>query len=211
MGPDYDLTTHFTPRYKPWEQRMCLVPDSDLFVALKSGRADIATDTIATFTETGITLDSGAHLPADLIVTATGLNLVVLGGIRILVDGVAMDMSKTTGYKGMMYSGVPNFASAFGYTNASWTLKVDLICDYVCRLIKHMDKTGTRQCRPHLNDPTVMAEPWVDFSSGYFQRALDKFPKQGSKRPWKLYQNYPLDILSLKFGSVEDTAMEFAK
>ena len=211
MGPDYDLTTHFTPRYKPWEQRMCLVPDSDLFVALKSGRADIATDTIATFTETGIKLDSGVHLPADLIVTATGLNLVVLGGIRILVDGVAVDMSKTTGYKGMMYSGVPNFASAFGYTNASWTLKVDLICDYVCRLIKHMDKTGTRQCRPHLNDPTVMAEPWVDFSSGYFQRALDKFPKQGSKRPWKLYQNYPLDILSLKFGSVEDTAMEFAK
>lgn len=211
MGPDYNLAPHFTPHYKPWEQRMCLVPDADLFTALKNGSASIATDTIDTFTETGINLKSGVHLPADLIVSATGLNLVVLGGMRIVVDGVTIDMSKTTGYKGMMYSGVPNLASAFGYTNASWTLKVDLICDYVCRLIKHMDKTGTRQCTPRFNDPTVLPEPWVDFSSGYFQRAMDKFPKQGSKRPWKLYQNYPLDILSLKFGSVEDSAMEFAK
>ena len=211
MGPDYDLTKHFTPRYNPWEQRMCLVPDADLFNALKSGQASIVTDTIATFTETGISLSSGADLPADLVVSATGLNLVVLGGIQVVVDGKLMDMSKTTGYKGMMYSDVPNLASAFGYTNASWTLKVDLICDYVCRLLKHMDSTGTRQCTPRLNDPSVLPEPWVDFSSGYFQRALDRFPKQGSKRPWKLYQNYPLDILSLKFGSVEDDAMDFAK
>jgi monooxygenase len=211
MGPDYDLATHFKPRYNPWEQRLCLVPDADLFNALKSGKASIATDTIATFTETGINLNSGVHLPADLVVSATGLNLVVLGGIKIFVDGKFMDMSKTTGYKGMMYTDVPNLASAFGYTNASWTLKVDLICGYVCRLLKHMDSNGLRQCTPHLNDPTVTPEPWVDFSSGYFQRTADKFPKQGSKPPWRLYQNYPLDILSLKFSSVEDGAMTFSK
>jgi monooxygenase len=210
LGADYDIATHFTPRYNPWQQRVCLVPDSDLFNAIKTGRASVVTDHIETFTEKGVKLRSGAELDADLIVTATGLNLAVLGGLRIAVDGVPVDLAKTIGYKGMMYSGVPNLASAFGYTNASWTLKVDLICKYVCRLLNHMDKTGARQCTPRLRDPEVVPEPWVDFSSGYFQRSLDKFPQQGSKRPWKLYQNYPLDILTLKFGAVEDGAMEFA-
>ena len=210
LGPDYDVARHFTPRYNPWSQRMCLVPDGDLFEAIKCGRASVVTDTIDTFTEKGIRLASGAELDADLIVTATGLKLEVLGGLAVSVDGEPVDFSKAMTYKGMMYAGVPNLASAFGYTNASWTLKADLTCEYVCRLLNHMEKTGTRQCTPRLNDPEVKPQPWVDFSSGYFQRAIDKLPKQGSKRPWKLYQNYALDIVTLKFGAVTDEAMEFS-
>ena len=210
LGPDYDVATHFTPRYNPWKQRMCLVPDSDFFKVLRDGRASVVTDRIETFTETGLKLASGAELEADLIVTATGLQLEVLGGLQVTVDGARVDLAKVTVYKGMMYSGVPNLASAFGYTNASWTLKADLTCEYVCRLIRHMDRTGAKKCVPQLRDPTVTPEPYVDFSSGYFQRSLDKLPKQGSKKPWKLYQNYALDILSLKFGAVEDEAMEFS-
>ncbi len=210
LGPDYDVARHFTPRYNPWSQRMCLVPDGDLFEAIKAGRASVVTDTIDTFTEKGIRLASGAELDADLIVTATGLQLEVLGGLSVKVDGQPVDFSKAMTYKGMMYAGVPNLASAFGYTNASWTLKADLTCEYVCRLLNHMEKTGTRQCTPRLNDPEVKPQPWVDFSSGYFQRSIDKLPKQGSKRPWKLYQNYALDIVTLKFGTVADGAMEFS-
>ena len=156
------------------------------------------------FTETGIKLKGGDELPADLIVTATGLNLEVLGGMRIAVDGAPVDLSKTLNYKGMMYSDVPNLASSFGYTNASWTLKCDLTCEYVCRLLKHMDRHGYRQCTPRNDDPTVAREPWIDFSSGYIQRTVDRFPKQGSKAPWRLNQNYALDLMSLRFGSVED-------
>ena len=210
LGPDYDVATHFTPRYNPWDQRLCLVPDSDLFDAIKAGRVGVVTDTIDTFTETGIKLASGAEISADLIVTATGLELEVLGGLAVTVDGAPIDFSKAMTYKGMMYAGIPNLASAFGYTNASWTLKADLTCEYVCRLINHMDRTGTKVCTPRLTDPTVKPEPWVDFSSGYFQRSIAKLPKQGSKRPWKLYQNYALDIVTLKFGKVEDGAMEFS-
>ena len=210
LGPDYDVATHFTPRYTPWDQRLCLVPDSDLFEAIKAGRVGVVTDTIDNFTEQGIKLASGAELPADLIVTATGLELEVLGGLTVTVDGAPVDFSKAMTYKGMMYAGVPNLASAFGYTNASWTLKADLTCEYVCRLINHMDKTGAKVCTPRLTDASITPEPWVDFSSGYFQRSLAKLPKQGSKRPWKLYQNYALDIVSLKFGKVEDGAMEFS-
>ncbi len=211
LGRDYDVAKHFTPRYNPWSQRMCLVPDGDLFEAIKAGRASVVTDTIDTFTETGIRLASGAELAADLIVSATGLQLEVLGGLAVSVDGQAVDFSKAMTYKGMMYAGVPNLASAFGYTNASWTLKADLTCEYVCRLLNHMEKTGTRQCTPRLNDPEVKPQPWVDFSSGYFQRSIDKLPKQGSKRPWKLYQNYALDIVTLKFGALTDGAMEFSR
>ncbi len=210
LGPDYDIATHFTPRYNPWRQRMCLVPDGDLFKAIKDGSASVVTERIETFTEKGIRLASGHELVADLIVTATGLQLEVLGGVQVTVDGARVDFSKVTVYKGMMYSGVPNLASAFGYTNASWTLKADLTCEYVCRLIKHMDRTGAKKCVPQLRDPTVTPAPYVDFSSGYFQRSLDQLPKQGSKKPWKLYQNYALDIVSLKFGAVTDAAMEFS-
>ncbi len=211
LGPDYDIDTHFTPRYNPWDQRLCLVPDADFFRAMRRGKVSIATDHIETFTETGIKLKSGAELPADLIVTATGLVLIPLGGVKLAVDGRAVDPAKTFLYKGMMYSDVPNLASVFGYTNASWTLKADLVCEYVCRLLNYMDRKGYRQCTPHNGDPTLAEEPWVSFSSGYIQRALAKQPKQGSKRPWKLYQNYALDLLSLRFGKVRDNAMTFTR
>ena len=210
LGPDYDIDTHFTPRYNPWEQRLCLVPDGDLFRAIRSQRASVVTDPIETFTETGLKLKSGTELEADLIVTATGLNLQVLGGLKLDVDGERVDMARTLSYKGMMYSGVPNLASSFGYTNASWTLKCDLTCEYVCRLLNHMKKRGLRQCTPRITDPTVTEEPWVDFSSGYLQRSLHEFPKQGSKAPWKLRQNYARDLLTLRYGKVDDGAMAFS-
>jgi monooxygenase len=209
LGPDYDVGRHFTPRYKPWDQRVCLVPDGDLFRAIRNGSVSIATDEIATFDETGIALKSGAHLDADLIVTATGLELQPLGGAEFVVDGKPVELPKLMSYKGMMYSDVPNLAFAVGYTNASWTLKCDLTCEYVCRLLNLMDRKGYRVCTPRRNDPTVTPEPWVDFTSGYVQRAAPKMPKQGSKRPWRLYQNYALDILMLHFGKLEDGTMEF--
>jgi cation diffusion facilitator CzcD-associated flavoprotein CzcO len=211
LGPDYDIDTHFTPRYNPWDQRLCLVPDADFFRAIRRGKVSLVTDHIKSFTETGVKLKSGAELTADLIVTATGLMLVPLGKAKLSVDGRGVDPAKTFIYKGMMYSDVPNLASVFGYTNASWTLKADLVCEYVCRLINHMDRGGYRQCTPRNGDPTLAEEPWVDFSSGYIQRALARQPKQGSKRPWKLYQNYALDLLSLRFGSVRDNAMVFTR
>lgn len=210
LGPDYDLNTHFTPRYKPWDQRLCLVPDGDLFKTLRSGRASVVTDHIETFTEKGIRLKSGAEIEADIVVTATGLNLLALGGMEFSVDGRSVDLAKCMSYKGMMLSGVPNLAIALGYTNASWTLKCDLTCEYVCRLLNHMDKQGFAQCTPRQNDPTVGEQPFIDFSSSYIQRAIHKFPKQGTKAPWKLYQNYALDIMTLKFGAVADGAMEFS-
>jgi cation diffusion facilitator CzcD-associated flavoprotein CzcO len=211
LGPDYDIATHFTPRYKPWDQRLCLVPDADFFRCIREGKVTVVTDQIETFTETGLKLKSGAELPADIIVTATGLVLVPLGGARLTVDGRAVDPAQTFIYKGMMYSDVPNLASVFGYTNASWTLKADLVCEYVCRLLNHMDRGGFRQCVPHNSDPTLGEEPWVNFSSGYIQRALAMQPKQGSRHPWKLYQNYVLDLLSLRFGSVRDKSMVFSR
>jgi cation diffusion facilitator CzcD-associated flavoprotein CzcO len=210
LGPDYDVDKHFTPRYNPWEQRMCLVPDADLFMAIRSKKASVVTDHIETFTETGLKLKSGAELEADLIVTATGLNLEVLSGIQIMIDGNRIDPAKTFNYKGLMYSGVPNLASSFGYTNASWTLKCDLTCEYVCRLLNHMKKRGYTQCTPRLSDASITEEPWVDFSSGYVQRSLDKFPKQGSRAPWKLRQNYARDIITLRFGRIDDGVMEFS-
>ncbi len=209
LGPNYDVKKHFTPRYNPWEQRLCLVPDGDLFEAIKSGKASVVTDQIDTITVTGVQLKSGEHLPADVIVTATGLNLQVLGGLQLTVDGQAVDMAKTLNYKGLMYSGIPNLASSFGYTNASWTLKCDLTCEYVCRLLKHMKKRGISQCTPRNTDASVTEEPWVDFSSSYFARSMHLFPKQGSKAPWRLYQNYPKDIMLLRFGRVDDGVLQF--
>jgi monooxygenase len=210
LGPDYDVGTHFTPRYNPWDQRLCLVPDSDLFASLKSGKSSVVTDTIDTFTPKGIKLKSGQELEADIIVTATGLQLQLLGGLQVTVDGVAKNLSQSMSYKGMMYSDVPNLASSFGYTNASWTLKCDLTCEYVCRLINYMGKKGFAEAKPR-KDASVQEEPWLDFSSGYVQRALDILPKQGKTKPWKLYQNYALDLVSLRYGKVDDGTLEFSK
>ena len=210
LGPGYDVATHFNPRYNPWEQRVCLVPDSDLFVAMRGGRASIVTDEIGTFTEKGLELRSGAELEADVIVTATGLNLLFLGGLEATVDGVRVDFTKTVNYKGMMFSDVPNLALAIGYTNASWTLKAELICRYVCRLLNHMTKTGMRQCTPRLRDASFEPVPFLDLTSGYVQRAIDHFPKQGSRTPWRLHQNYALDLLMLQRGTVDDGVMEFS-
>jgi cation diffusion facilitator CzcD-associated flavoprotein CzcO len=209
LGPDFDVETHFTPTYNPWDQRLCLVPDADMFRELKAGRASVVTDHIDRFTETGIRLTSGQELAADVIVTATGLVLEVWNGIEISVDGRRIEAAQTLSYKGMMYEGVPNLASAFGYTNASWTLKCDLTCEYVCRLLNHMKKTGQRQAMPVNEDPSVTLEPWLDFTSGYVQRAMAKFPKQGSKPPWRLHQNYAMDLLSLRYAKLEDGVLRF--
>lgn len=211
LGPDYDIATHFTPRYNPWDQRLCLVPDADLFASIKAGSSSVVTDHIETFTETGLKLKSGASLDADIVVTATGLRMQLLSGMELVVDGKTIDLPQTTSYKGMMFSEVPNLASTFGYTNASWTLKADLTAEYICRLLKHMDRTGTRICVPHLTDAELEVEPWLDFSSGYVQRALEVLPRQGAKKPWKVHQNYALDMMALRFGAVEDGVMEFSK
>jgi monooxygenase len=204
------LDPHFTPTYNPWDQRLCLVPDGDLFGALRNGSASIATDTIETFTPTGVKLAGGAELEADIIVSATGLKLLPLGGLSLRVDGADVDLSQTVGYKGMMLSGVPNLAFAVGYTNASWTLKCDLTCEYVCRLIKHMDATGSPIVKPKIYDPALPTLPFIDLKSGYVQRALADFPKQGQDAPWRLYQNYARDIMMLRRGALEDDAIEFS-
>jgi monooxygenase len=210
LGPDYDVATHFTPRYNPWDQRLCVVPDSDLFKVIRDGRMSIVTDHIETFTETGIRLRSGSELEADIIVTATGLKLNLLGDVAFRVDGSRVDLSKTMAYKGIMFSDVPNLASVFGYTNAAWTLKADLTCEYVCRLLNHMGRRGYAVATPR-RDASVEEMPFVDFSSGYIQRALDVLPKQGSKKPWKLYQNYALDMAALRLGTIDDGTMEFTQ
>jgi monooxygenase len=208
LPPDYDIDTHFKPSYGPWRQRLCLVPDGDLFEAISSGRATMVTDHIDEFTEHGIRLRSGAELEADLIVTATGLNLIPLGGMQVVVDGDELELGQAMSYKGMMLGGVPNLAVTFGYTNASWTLKADLTCAYVCRLLNHMHERRYSSCTPR-PDPAMPTQPFIDFSSGYVLRAIDRFPKQGSKAPWRLYQNYALDIFSLKYGALEDGTMQF--
>ncbi|WP_281256614.1 flavin-containing monooxygenase [Melittangium boletus] len=210
LGPGHDVATHFTPRYDPWDQRVCLVPDADLFSALKQGRASVVTDHIETFTEKGITLRSGQELEADIVVTATGLKLQLLSDVEFSIDGERRDLSKCLSYKGMMFSDVPNFAYTFGYTNASWTLKADLTSEYVCRLLNHLERHGYRACTPR-RDPSVEELPFLDFSSGYVQRALGLLPKQGSKRPWRLYQNYALDLLTLRFGEIDDGTLVFSR
>ena len=206
----YDVDTHFNPRYNPWEQRMCLVPDSDLFEALSSGDASIVTDGIETFTETGLKLTSGAELEADVIVTATGLNLLLLGGMDLAVDGEEIEVADKVAYKGMMLCGVPNMAIALGYTNASWTLKCDLVAEYVCRLLNHMGAKGYAIATPKAPDPSLPIEPFIDFNSGYVLRSIADLPKQGATAPWRLHQNYFRDIRMLRRGPVDD-AMEFAR
>ena len=210
LGPDYDLKTHFTPRYNPWDQRLCLVPDADMFDAIKAGKAEVVTDTIESFTETGLKLTSGRTLDADVIVTATGLKLQLLSGMAVTVDGQPVEMAKTMAYKGMMYSGVPNMASWFGYTNASRTLKADLTSEYVCRLLNYMKANGTDIAVPQ-REAGVQELPWFDFNSGYVQRAIDSLPRQGDRKPWRLYQNYALDMMTLRYGDIDDGTMKFAK
>ena len=210
LGPDFDVERHFTPRYDPWDQRMCLVPDADLFEALKAGQAEMATDEIDALTETGLRLRSGRLLDADIIVTATGLKLRLLGGEPVTVDGERVNLATTTSYKGSMFGGVPNLAYALGYTNASWTLKCDLTSVYVCRLLAYMDRHGFASCVPQA-DGSVAQKPLIDLTSGYVRRATDALPRQGDRKPWRLNQNYVLDVMMLKFGSLTDFAMRFTR
>jgi monooxygenase len=199
----YAVDTHFAPTYNPWDQRMCLIPDGDLFTAINDGRASVVTDHIETFTESGIRLQSGAELEADIVVSATGLNLLAIGGMQLEVDGRAVELSKTVSYKGMMLSGVPNFAWTIGYTNASWTLKADLVAEYVCRLLKHMDTGGHATVTPDAAGATA-TNPFLDLASGYVTRSLAELPKQGDKAPWRLHQNYVKDVRLLRRGPIDD-------
>ena len=205
-----DIATHFNPPYDPWDQRLCVAADGDLFHAIRAGKASVVTARIKEFTEDGIALESGEQLDADLIVTATGLNLLAVGGMQLTVDGRELHLPATMGYKGMMLSDVPNMAMVLGYTNASWTLKCDLTCAYVCRLLNHMDRHGYDICVPR-RDPSVAERRFIDLTSGYVERALDSLPKQGDRPPWRLYQNYFRDILTLRLGALEDGAMEFLR
>ena len=210
VGPNCDVATNFTPTYNPWQQRLCLVPNGDMFKTIKSGRASVVTGRIRTFTETGIQLESGETLEADIIVTATGLVLQACGGAEISVDGRAVNLANSLSYKGVMLSGVPNLASVFGYINASWTLKADLICAYVCRLLNYMDKNGMRQVTPQNRGEKAVAPFVENFTSSYVQRSLASWPKQGSKAPWRVYQNYLRDIISLKWRSFKDGSLDFS-
>ncbi|HEY1633913.1 MAG TPA: NAD(P)/FAD-dependent oxidoreductase [Acidimicrobiales bacterium] len=210
LPPGYDVDTHFTPTYDPWDQRLCVAPDGDLFKAIGEGRASVVTDRIESFTEDGLRLESGAELGADIIIAATGLELLFLGGLQLSVDGAEFDLADKLSYKGMMLEGVPNLALAIGYTNASWTLKCDLTCEYVCRLLNHMRAVGLRQCMPVNEDASVSSEPLLGLSSGYIQRSAHLFPKQGSKFPWQVHQSYLRDYRALKASDLIDDAMVFS-
>jgi cation diffusion facilitator CzcD-associated flavoprotein CzcO len=206
----YDIDKHFSPRYDPWDQRLCVVPDGDLFRAISAGRASVVTDVIESFTETGLKLCSGAEVEADIVVTATGLNMLALGGAALTVDDRDVKPSETVGYKGMMFSGVPNLAAAIGYTNASWTLKCDLVCEHVCRLLNHMTAHGYTEVVPRWTAGELPDNPFVDLASNYVLRSVHEFPKQGHRAPWRLYQNYVRDVILLKRGRVDDPALEFS-
>jgi monooxygenase len=208
LPDDYDIDLHFRPRYDPWDQRLCFVPDGDLFHALRAGRASIVTDTIETFTPGGLRLTSGVELEADIIVTATGLQLLAFGGLDLLVDGEPVDVARTMAYKALMLSGVPNFAYTVGYTNASWTLKADLVSTYVVRLLQHLDRIGARSAVP-VRSAEVAEIPFMDFQSGYVLRALDRLPKQGDRAPWRLKQNYLTDLRTIKRGDIDDGVLAF--
>jgi cation diffusion facilitator CzcD-associated flavoprotein CzcO len=207
----YDVDTHFKPAYNPWDQRLCLVPDGDLFRAIRAGRASVATDRIVTFTEHGLRLESGAELEADVVVTATGLQLLAFGGTELVVDGRPVKLPETMAYKGMMLSGVPNFAFTIGYTNASWTLKADLVSEFTCRLLGHMDAHGYDTCVPVNDDPSVTEQPLLDFQAGYVLRSIDQFPRAGSRKPWRLGMSYAHDVVTLRFGKIDDGSMRFSR
>ncbi len=207
----YEIDRHFKPSYDPWDQRLCLVPDGDLFKSISAGRASIVTDRIERFTADGLLLASGAELPADVVITATGLNVLLMGGMSVAIDGENIDLSKTVAYKGMMLSGLPNFALTVGYTNLSWTLKADLVADYVCRLLNHMDAKGYTVCTPRAPSSPSDVVPFLDLNAGYVLRALDKLPKQGRSGPWRLHQNYPRDVRVFRGGEIEDGAIDFSR
>jgi monooxygenase len=210
LPKDFDVDTHFNPRYDPWDQRMCIVPDNDLFKAIKSGRVDVVTDTVETFTETGLRLGGGGRLDADLVVTATGLAMVPIGGIKLRVDGADVELEKTFAYRGMQLSGVPNMAFAFGYTNQSWTLGSDLTSEQVCRLLAHMDRCGYTAVTPR-RDPGVAGVPFADLSSGYIQRSIAEFPQQGAEDPWRRVPHYARNRRELRRAPIADPALEFSR
>jgi monooxygenase len=205
----YDIETHFTPRYNPWDERLCLVPDSDMFHAISKGSASVETGHIERFTETGIKLKDGRQIEADIIISATGLTLSMMGAADIVLNGQKVDIGQTLAYKGMMASNVPNLSITFGYTNASWTLKADLTSEYVCRLLKHMDASGARVATA-VPQGEIEIQPFLDFTSGYIKRAEGKLPQQGTQKPWRLHQNYMLDMVALRFGKVDDGTMIFS-
>jgi monooxygenase len=207
----YDVDTHFNPAYNPWDQRLCFAPDGDLFKAIRDGRATVATDRIANFTERSLLLESGAELEADIVVTATGLRLLPLGGTQLIVDGQPVRLPETMAYKGMMLGGVPNFAFTIGYTNASWTLKADLVSEFTCRLLAYMDARGYDVCVPVRDDPAVTEQPLLDFSAGYVLRSIDQFPRAGSRAPWRLGMSYVHDVITLRHGKIDDDAMRFSR
>ncbi|HTU61988.1 MAG TPA: NAD(P)/FAD-dependent oxidoreductase, partial [Polyangiales bacterium] len=208
LGPDF-VAQHFTPRYNVWDQRVCLIPDADLFRALLSGRASVVTASIERFTPRGIRLESGQELEADLIVTATGIEMRMLGGAEVEVDGRRMEITEVLLYKGCLLSDVPNLAQFFGYTNASWTLKADLTASWLCRLLEHMDRNGLQRCIPRKVDPSITPQPMLPLSSGYVQRADSRLPRQGSKFPYRVYQNYIVDLLTMRLAKIEDGTLEF--
>lgn len=205
----YDIDRHFTPYYNPWDQRLCAVPDGDLFAAISAGKASVVTDHIVEFTERGIRLSSGEELEADIIVTATGLDLLALGGMEVAVDGHAVELPEKLVYKSAMLSDVPNMMFIFGYTNSSWTLKLDLVCEYLCRLLAYMDRRGYGSCRPVNDDPAMPTRPFLDFGAGYVRRAVDKFPRQGTRGPWQVKMSYAQDLQVLRDGALDDGVLRF--
>ena len=209
LGPEYNIQKHFTPSYKPWDQRMCLVPDSDLFKAINKNKASVVTDKVKQFESDGILLESGKKITADFIITATGIELNSLNDIDVTLDNIKINAHERLTYKGMMLSGVPNFALSFGYVNASWTLRADLTCEYVCRLINLMDRKGVNCCAPIDDESAYGDDDLIDFTSGYVQRGLHLMPKQGNKAPWKNYQNYLKDIFAVRLFSIKDSNLNF--
>ena len=210
LGHDYDVDKHFTPNYNPWDQRMCLVPNGDLFKSIRKKQTSVVTDTIDKFTATGIKLESGKTLAADLIVTATGLNLEICSNINLKVDGKDINLPDTVTYKGMMFSGVPNLVSTFGYTNASWTLGADLTSEYVCRLLNYMKKSSIKKCCPEANSKIENNDDWLNLTSGYIKRSKDIFPKQGNRSPWTNNQNFLKDIFQIRYGKINDGEIKFS-
>jgi cation diffusion facilitator CzcD-associated flavoprotein CzcO len=210
LGPEYDVESHFSPHYPPWDQRLCIAPDGDLFEVLRSGQASVVTDGIVAFTETGLSLASGQQLPADLVVTATGLELQLMSNLEITVDGSRIDAAQSISYRGVMFSGIPNLASCFGYTNASWTLRSELSARFVCRLLQYMAHNGYQQCRPRHPGDGDESQPLVDFSSGYVKRGVHRFPRQGSRAPWRMRQNYLWDRLDSGWRVFSDGSLEFS-
>ena len=211
LPPGYDVDTHFNPAYNPWDQRLCLVPDGDLFRAIRAGRASVVTGRIDRFTPGGLRLESGEEVAADLVVTATGLRLLAFGGAQLIVDGREVSLPGTMAYKGMMLSGVPNFAFTIGYTNASWTLKADLVSEFTCRLLGYLDSRGYDTCVPVNDDPGISERPLLDFSAGYVLRSIDQFPRAGSRAPWRLGMSYAHDVLTLRYGRINDGVLRFSR